>query len=213
MADGLRRVRLRNVCIAFAAGAVGLALWQGCTVTRENYSTLSFWFDGVPDPNSETSKVDPTTGVVTKRQLVLVHKPFEEERCTECHAGGEALNRSSSGICLKCHEKVPTEKPRMHGPVAAVACLWCHQPHESTREFLLRDSPRKVCVQCHEPGGLSVVKVPAHADEARSCLECHYGHGGTQAHMLRTEKGVIAPGTPAPVAAEPATPRSQEGGR
>jgi predicted CXXCH cytochrome family protein len=75
----------------------------------------------------------------------------------------------------------------MHGPVVAAACLWCHAPHESAFSALLKDEPRNVCIGCHDQGLLGTERVPAHADESRSCLDCHYGHGGTRQYFIRDE--------------------------
>ena len=64
--------------------------------------------------------------------IVFTHKPFAEEKCDACHSGGvNALYRPlpqsvSSEVCLKCHKDATSNKPIMHGPVAAVECLWCH---------------------------------------------------------------------------------------
>lgn len=194
-----RAPRLTRICHGLCAAiacVVAAALWQGCTVTEENYQTLSFWFDGVPDPKGKFASVDPRTGEVRQFGKISLHKPFEEEKCAECHNGPEALTRESSSICLKCHQGVTTQHARMHGPVSAVACLWCHSPHESTYPNLMRNVDRKLCLQCHDAGGLDPSREPAHADPNASCLTCHSGHGGPKPFLLRSD----APKNPAPKA-------------
>lgn len=173
-----------------AAAGVVLALlavmaWPGCTVTRDNYKTLSKFFDGVPDPDAVILTL-PDGGVVTAAAGMLsIHRPYLEEKCVECHDSGLSMARNDAAVCLKCHTGKDHEYPYMHGPVAARACLWCHLPHESARKHLLRDADRAMCGMCHAPGLLSASTVPEHADQARGCLECHTGHGGQRPRMLR----------------------------
>jgi predicted CXXCH cytochrome family protein len=181
------------------AGALALTIaalvWAGCTVTAENYKTLSFFFDGVPDP-SGTPRAGSLVGARTP-ETVVVHRPYAEERCESCHKGKMRPTRSDSSLCLQCHAGVTSAQEHMHGPVAAVACLWCHTPHESRYASLLRGPDRTVCSQCHTTEILSVERVPAHADPGRACLECHFGHGGSQPFMLRDGAAVAPPPTPA----------------
>lgn len=180
---GRAGARLARIAVALTF-LVSLA-WPGCTVTRENYKTLSLFFDGVPDPDAVILKL-PDGGVVTAAAGMLsIHRPYLEEKCVECHDSGLSMARNDAAVCLKCHQGKDREYPYMHGPVAARACLWCHVPHESARKHLLRDADRSMCGMCHAPGLLSASAVPEHADQSRGCLECHAGHGGPQPRMLR----------------------------
>lgn len=177
----------RLAACLLAGTVMALSLWPGCTVTKQNYKALSFFFDGVPDPNLPAGVIDPATGEVRPAATVSVHPPYAEENCSECHRSRLRMSRNDSGICANCHAGKDSEHPRMHGPVAAGACLWCHHPHESGHRFLLRDNDRAVCSQCHTPRLLNSVRVPEHADESRACLECHVGHGGTRPFLLRED--------------------------
>lgn len=177
---------------AIAAGVLLLAgLWTGCTVTKENYATLSRFFDGVPVPGG----VQGPDGEIGVERIVIVssHEPYLKEQCGDCHNTGRRLNRNSSAVCLPCHEQVPTQHEWTHGPVAAGACLWCHSPHESAFPKLMRDADRKVCTQCHTADSLDDQRTPAHADETRACLECHFGHGGPDRFLLRSTAAQPAP--------------------
>jgi predicted CXXCH cytochrome family protein len=185
-----------------AAALITLASWAGCTVTKRNYKTLSFFFDGVPDPEAVQEGRISSAGV--ERLSVVVHRPFAEERCDQCHRSLQRPSRNDSRICLKCHAPVQSEHPRMHGPVVATACLWCHVPHESAFPHLMRDKDRVVCTQCHTPALLNAERVPAHADATRGCLECHSGHGSSGPYMLR-DVGASAPAAPS----EPVHPASE----
>lgn len=194
------RMAARALVAAGLAALSAAAVWSGCTVTAKNYKVLKFFFDGVPDPNAPIAGGPGAPADAMRRSVTYVaHKPYAEDQCDACHASRFRLTRNNSDICLKCHAGVPAQFPQMHGPVAAAACLWCHSPHESAYASLLLDRDRKVCGQCHSPAMLSAVKTPEHADESRSCLECHFGHGGDARNFLRPV--VARPSAPEPGAA------------
>src|SRR5262245_6926225 len=144
----------RPVLVAALVIAATALVWAGCAVTARNYKTLSFFFDGVPDPTA-IPKAGSLVGARTPA-AVVVHRPYGEERCAECHKGRARPGRNDSTLCLQCHAGVGSEHEHMHGPVAAVACLWCHAPHESRYASLLRGPDRTVCTQCHTPAMLVV---------------------------------------------------------
>ena len=189
--------------VLLALACVGVAVWGGCTVTPKNYKMLSFFFDGVPDPTALGPGETRGANGVVRDARVWVHKPFAEEKCDACHKTRYRPSKNDGSICLACHEKIPTEHERMHGPVTVGACIWCHTPHESRYPHLLRDSDRKVCSQCHSANILDTTKVAAHADESRGCLECHMGHGGGTGRFMLREAAAAGetPGSAPPPAA------------
>jgi len=182
-----------------AIGAVGLlllvvgGLW-GCGTPRERYKVLSFFFDGVPDPDKPVAKA--TTQSVFAQQRVFgkaavsVHAPFKQGLCDSCHKTatgavmdfGEAYKR-----CETCHKETRKQYPRMHGPVALGECRLCHRAHESTEPHLLAADSIKLCTQCHDAQLLSP-KPWQHTDGETPCISCHSGHGGTEANLLN-ERG------------------------
>jgi len=95
------------------------------------------------------------------------------------------LTRDDAAICLICHEGVPDENPVVHGAVAGMACLWCHDPHQSRFENLLRRPAPELCQQCHVQELMGAPAKSAHVSEQTNCLECHYGHGGQADYFLR----------------------------
>jgi predicted CXXCH cytochrome family protein len=194
-------------CLLTLGLVLGAIVWSGCS-PEKNYEVLSFFFDGVPDPNAPV--LATATGAALRRSPTYsIHKPFQEERCAECHGSRFNLGPEDSGICLKCHEEITSQQPMMHGPVVAGACLWCHAAHESAFEWLLKGEPRQVCTDCHDQDLLGIGRVPAHADETRGCLECHFGHGGTRRYFLREAVEPVPPAnTPEPPAT---TPQASEG--
>ena len=182
--------------------------WTGCEikVTEQNYKRLSFWFDGVPDPNAPVASARGGGGGgrgstrPAQGQIVSRHKPFVEQKCNECHTakGDKPEFALATASCARCHEKVARQYPVMHGPVVSGACLWCHRPHDSTMPALLRADSSQLCTQCHDRRVLSS-ETAEHQAEKKGCLDCHTGHGGTDRRMLK------APGTPPGPVTQPAT--------
>src|ERR1017187_5331028 len=86
-----------------------MAAFAGCSV-RQNYKTLSFFFDGVPDPNAPVqlnrtiNPLDPTSPTLVVAKMYR-HKPYAEQKCTECHtADKKHLIMLKADLCLKCHQ-------------------------------------------------------------------------------------------------------------
>ena len=189
----------RNILWGIFLAGLGLLLLAGCGTPRERYRALSFFFDGVPDPDA----VKPAAGgggggaaVVVMARRVTQHKPYADNECAACHrsASGEIQEFSEAyKTCMKCHAKVAGGHVLMHGPVAREACQWCHTPHESAEPALLRDAPLKVCTQCHDRELLGD-KPPEHVDGKTSCLQCHFGHGGDGRYFLKP--GAVSMGMP-----------------
>jgi predicted CXXCH cytochrome family protein len=165
----------------------GCCVFAGCTAQKK-YQVMSFFFDGVPDPNAP--KVDPkafSSQRGTAASPVFVHKPYAEQNCGGCHQNTDnilARAKVPEDVCQKCHAAVATAYPVMHGPVAAGACSKCHSPHQSRNKHLLRDNARKVCMQCHTPDLLGPMP-PEHMDPKADCLTCHSGHGGNAHSLLK----------------------------
>jgi predicted CXXCH cytochrome family protein len=178
--------------------------WLGCS-PQAKYRVLSTFFDGVPNPNAKTAAVAVNAAqeknTVARQATASVHKPYAEQHCDSCHAGGaeQALAFQStaslrdSNLCMKCHDKVPTSHPLMHAPVAAKACLFCHSPHESPLPHLLSAAQPGLCTQCHEPALLGK-SVPEHQASDSQCLSCHMGHGSeTSRYFLRVGQPATRP--------------------
>lgn len=176
------RFRAEALCVA----VLGLPLfWAGCSVEK-NYELLSFFFDGVPNPNAlpiVASSGDPIA--MRSSPTYTAHTPYLNGQCAECHGQGFTMGGVDAGVCLECHEGVQSAYRYMHGPVAFGACLLCHVPHESAYAALMKSGAREVCTQCHGVAMLSTEKTPEHTDESVSCLACHFGHGDNERFMLR----------------------------
>jgi len=174
--------------LVIAGGVIAVAVlpWIGCSVDEKNYKLLSFFFDGVPDPDavSETGEFD----TLPAGAVYVVHAPYAQDACLSCHQdpGNMRLTRDASSLCLKCHAQVLTEHRFLHGPVAGDGCLWCHNPHLSPHKYLLRSSAPDLCLQCHGEE-LMNAPLPVHEDLSSDCLSCHLGHGGPTREFLRDD--------------------------
>ena len=172
---------------------------MGCN-SENRYRTLSFFFDGVPNPNTSSARAGGGAGGAIDEfapnavvQKVYIHKPYADgmadaKKCRVCHEGAgsefESFQAVTSDVCLKCHKDKLTQYPVMHGPVTAVECTLCHAAHESTIPGMLNFAAPKVCVQCHDRELLSP-NPPEHLAADSKCLSCHFGHGGPSHKLLR----------------------------
>ncbi|MBT8486891.1 MAG: hypothetical protein HKO59_16165 [Phycisphaerales bacterium] len=185
--NGRRRALGVGVILACVAG-----LWFGCSVDR-HYEVLSFFFDGVPDPDAPATADGPRDRRRT-RTVVSTHVPFRERNCRACHVTATDFGLTFSGygdvddsVCLDCHRATVTAFPSMHGPVAGAQCLQCHEAHESAYPALLLTPSPGLCLDCHSPDtGLLDDTLDVHADLTVDCLSCHHGHGGPTPALLRS---------------------------
>ncbi|MGD0139234.1 MAG: cytochrome c3 family protein [Tepidisphaeraceae bacterium] len=198
MAATTRHFRFgRRPVYAMAILAILSMLAVGCSVAK-NYKTLSFFFDGVPDPNAPVATPVSMSVAGPNGELAPVkmyrHKPFAEGKCAECHAADKKhLVTVKAELCVKCHAPAVKQYPVMHAPVAIGQCLWCHEPHESDSPKLLKTTAPELCLQCHDQNLLSSdVKSHQLADQA-NCLDCHTGHGGAKPSLLLADNPTVAP--------------------
>lgn len=162
----------------------------GCGDANRRYRILSFWFDGVPDPNASTFKTKQTGA---SGRPIYVHRPYAENKCDSCHqnnSSDDVFTRTQvqADACYQCHRDVPGRYAAMHGPVASGRCTLCHAAHQSTEPHLLKYPSPRVCQTCHETSSLG--QRPAeHLDPKADCLSCHQGHGGDDLRMLKPAPG------------------------
>lgn len=203
---------------------VGALLAGGCTAERR-YRTLSFFFDGVPDPNApveEAAAPEPTAPQVAlvrpEREPEVapgtVHPPFAERLCDACHTFesesrsknilsvpiGQGVTRAQDQrmlaepveqLCFECHDDMSPEKADpgtyTHGPVAAGACVFCHNPHSSPNASLLRAaSPRLLCLKCHQAQDLAANELHPPLEDLgdEDCTSCHNPHRSSSRYLL-----------------------------
>ncbi|MBI2966505.1 MAG: hypothetical protein HYY40_01660, partial [Bacteroidetes bacterium] len=119
---------------------------DGCSPVGR-YKALSFFFDGVPNPDFVAGK-DSTGGNLISGQPVAVkstgpefyfHPPYGRNECARCH-DNEAIGMLKAAVpvlCYRCHSDFRNSYDFLHGPVGAGYCLMCHQHHSSEYEKLL----------------------------------------------------------------------------
>lgn len=185
---------------------LSLVLAFGCT-PEKRYRALSVFFDGVPDPNApspaaqsaapdEASSNGPSAQPLVRQGAKAIHEPYSRFQCAKCHNMGPGAAKGAflvktvhDGLCADCHKDVPGEARYTHAPVLTLACLECHEPHESRGPGLLLKNTPNVCTRCHRVEDLSTgshhpSSVPASDAE---CLRCHDPHGGEKRYFLRGE--------------------------
>jgi predicted CXXCH cytochrome family protein len=161
-----------------------MLLLCGCEASTR-YQVLSFFFDGVPDPERQSETLGNSVGrdaFGRPKFSGSIHGPFGAKMCTACHnADTNALLLPRDKLCLKCHTFDPGV--RQHGPVASGGCLVCHDPHRSAYQYLLVSSAKQFCMFCHEPK--EIYSREAHKDLTVDCTECHNPHGSDSAFFLK----------------------------
>jgi predicted CXXCH cytochrome family protein len=163
----------------------------GCAA-RSRYKVLSFFFDGVPDPDApvatakaqaEKAEKEGAAGTLVRRGGFLEHGPYGARLCHACHQrSSNALILPVEKLCLHCHH-LDLSKKYVHGPVSAGGCIVCHDPHSSGRKYLLRSDPREFCLHCHEKE--AIFRNPAHKDIDVTCTACHDAHSSDKRFMLK----------------------------
>ncbi|MBI5739745.1 MAG: hypothetical protein HZA16_03400 [Nitrospirae bacterium] len=161
------------------------ALLYGCEATTR-YRVLSFFFDGVPDPEEErvakVQKGDAGEAGVKKRTSYQ-HGPYAAKMCNGCHIQG--TNRfvaSIEELCVRCHE-FRMDKQWIHGPLASGGCRVCHDPHSSRQRYLLVSKSEEFCLHCHDEK--AIARNEAHKDVDTDCTSCHNAHMSDRRYLLK----------------------------
>jgi len=157
----------------FGIALLLLGLGWSCSV-REDYETLSFWFDGVPTPEQveaqrlaeierESLLLAQKAGQLTSQQRAAMltvrvkvvdastHEPVEEKKCTACHVmtGSDAASAAAGWMSDLPELKMPPEQ----------LCLGCHE--------------RPVAAFTHGPAS------------SGNCSICHQAHTSLHESLLR----------------------------
>jgi predicted CXXCH cytochrome family protein len=170
-------------------------IYFGCGSDESRYKVLSFFFDGVPNPNEPTPPAAagpdagldeqghpvaaPAPGQPPPVPVVSEHSPYKNRECFACHQTESSLVATGQGAatCRKCHADYLNPPPDqwVHGPAVLELCTRCHEPHKSQYASLLTKPARDLCLGCHtEPGLLDRPEHRATADKA--CSACHDPH-------------------------------------
>ncbi|MBU1711258.1 MAG: cytochrome c3 family protein [Proteobacteria bacterium] len=177
--------------LSVEAGAFGtiLSLKKGensVKITSGNDNvTLKIYYQPV-DKDKQAQK--PPTGFTR----FYTHENPTEMDCKECHKfrrGNYDFKRNvpakSNCTIVKCHSKIGTTEPKVHGPVGAGVCISCHNPHGSQNRFQLQRLGADLCLICHmvkkEEFNLEVVHKPVQ----EGCTVCHDPHESKMQFQLR----------------------------
>jgi len=173
-----------------------MILVSACS-SSSSYSILSFFFDGVPNPNEQkveiknnnldSSKVKTREDILKKANPKFVlHGPYRAKLCSDCHNidQGFKLIKKQPELCYQCHDNFQKAPKFIHGPVAAGYCTECHHPHRSKNKNLLLETGQKLCFKCHTENDIKANE--DHPDiESENCVDCHDPHGNDEQYFLR----------------------------
>ncbi|VAW21056.1 hypothetical protein MNBD_BACTEROID01-1748 [hydrothermal vent metagenome] len=165
--------------------------------TQYNYKTLSFFFDGVPNPGDQDLQVSNdslTTDSTQNRSLrgqgpvpeYSFHAPYKAKECASCHDQGTMgkLLQPQPGLCFQCHDDFNNSFEALHGPVAGGYCTTCHNPHQAKERKLLVRNGEELCLYCHNPE-LVRDNLFHNISEETNCLTCHNPHGGENRFLIK----------------------------
>jgi len=166
-------------------GIAALLVIAACS-PETRYRTLSFFFDGVPDPSKQAAETKKrgTAAAEAAAHQVRSHGPYAARMCDACHkADGVGLIMPVENLCQNCHV-LNLGKKHVHGPVASGGCRACHDPHGSGKPFLLASDPTTFCFTCHDRKEIESREVHQ-AAAGTQCTECHNPHGSDNDYLLR----------------------------
>lgn len=126
------------------------------------------------------------------------HEPAAVGDCFACHEEKAnekgtrftPLSGGSDKLCFRCHlsNRRWEEAKHVHGPVGAGNCVFCHDPHGSSRKFYLRyDGKEGLCLVCHlkKAEQFSKKGFRFHAIlTAKGCVACHDPHASPNPYQL-----------------------------
>ncbi len=168
-----------------------VCLLLGACLPKQRYRVMSFFFDGVPQPEqgienradaNDTVPVSVDTEGVpapgshqTKPVTIVRHKPYRDRACSRCHdrTSSSYLRMPIQALCFSCHDRTPFVGAYVHGPVAVRQCLACHEPHQSENPDLLKYPDENLCFMCHKESTIRTIR--GHENRKR-CLNCHDPH-------------------------------------
>ena len=174
-----------------------VSVFGGCSSISHN-KVLSFFFDGVSDPNykelnavnDSLSQLDSTgiaevTERVPKPQFTY-HPPYRDKECSSCHDKSSMgkFRKPQPGLCYTCHRNFNETYDFLHGPVAAGYCASCHNQHLSKSDKLLLYKDRQLCFHCHNETIVITNKFHEKIEDA-NCTKCHDPHGGESRFIVK----------------------------
>jgi len=194
-----------------AAGLFTACAITGCNTPEKRHKTLSFFFDGVPDPvdeaDAEGKEEAPGEEGAPERRPSGSRHPSGEEGCRPCHGfdKGHLRGQGFSGVgigsierawkaCGTCHSQadkvgddalIVKEGAWLHGPVAVGRCQDCHRGHQSKWPHLLRaERLEEICLSCHD-----TLEPRSGTMAGFDCVTCHDPHAAPSALAVYVRAG------------------------
>lgn len=183
---------VRRTTVVGVIGIV-LAVTVACSATTR-YRTLSFFFDGVPNPEAKATDESKPREVSDFRRMieslperetpapaapipVSVHAPVRDRQCNQCHNMGTAMTSPAMdvGLCDRCHAEQRLQAGWNHGPINFGTCVPCHQAHDSPYPHLLAEAVPDLCRQCHVEDS-TLKEIHEDVPEESLCTDCHEPH-------------------------------------
>jgi predicted CXXCH cytochrome family protein len=185
-----RRVAGASIIAAVAFVVVATILSLGCATPESKYKTLSFFFDGVPEPPKALTEAEIAAGKTDRAARAKAkpseHRPWAEDKCDRCHDENRAfqLTRKKEELCLTCHQPSKFVGAIVHGPVSGGHCYGCHDAHESPFPHLLLAEGSAQCDKCHTLQNFSA-REQHRQEKGADCLSCHLPHASERRYLLK----------------------------
>lgn len=153
---------------------------EAFTKAHKGYSVAGTDCLGCHSPHSSDKK-----GIIK----TSLHKPFEENKCTECHlADSTALIKTGMDLCIGCHNTSMAGFNKIYNHLIPDTgnspCGNCHNPHASNEKNLLKDKVTRVCYECHKDTKEYMAKSNYTHPAIGRCSDCHISHGSNEPLFL-----------------------------
>jgi len=195
-------IKKRIIFITITSVLVLLPMLIGCDAETK-YKILTFFFEGVPDPNAvdvnSVGRVILNPHAEKTRTVVVTNKPVDKQRrstrhkpakkCNNCHEGKIGLGRRTTiepvpVLCYSCHTNYHEMPGYMHGPVIVGDCTFCHDAHQSKYVYLQKDREPDLCYRCHMKNDIG--SITGHEDKLEAiCTDCHDPHISLEKKLLK----------------------------
>lgn len=126
----------------------------------------------------------------------FVHPALQNWECSDCHDPHDSrwayhLASSEETLCTNCHElqlhpEIEQNRLIQHLPAQRGKCIFCHDPHGSDEDHLLKNSAKELCQSCHNVKSRG--KQALSLDCQQDCLLCHTPHASSYQGRLRAQK-------------------------
>jgi len=210
---------IKKCSITAAAMVCAFFVFLGCD-RQSRYKVLTFFFEGVPDPNAVRAKaaVSVSTGIDENTKTIIIEKPktpaelalYKQKHhsrhkflkdCDKCHEGGlrtgiKELRQPMPDLCYSCHKDFSRLGKYLHGPINVGECVFCHDLHGTLYIKLQKEPQPKLCYNCHRRESISEIENHKKVLDL-ICTECHDPHVSSLPKMMKKDAVSFAEMIPA----------------